>query len=147
VVVDTVSGTGAITASGSRSGLNYSTTYTIKATLTTSTTTPGRGNPDPVTTTRKTEAEPPPPPTPSVTISRGAENSVPFCEGTCYNVHLRTSNFTKGYTCYADDGRASYIQQTFSGPVNRDVTQWRIPAGRVVTVTCNDFITSNKVRF
>lgn len=147
VVVDTKSGTGSITASGSRSGLSYSTTYSIKATLTTSTTTPSRKSPDPVITTRKTEAKPPPPPTPSVTISRGAENSVPFCEGTCYNVHLRTANFTKGYTCYAEDGRASYIQQTFTGPVNRDVTQWRIPAGRVVTVICNDFISSNKVRF
>jgi len=129
-VVDTASGTGPISVSGKRTGLSYSTTYTIKATLTTSGTTPSRSNPDPVITTRKTEPKPPPP-APTVHVRNGAPASAydpdhPCLSNSCFYIHLTTKNFQGSYTCtlYYENGSQSLATTTFKSNVDQDVHHW-----------------------
>lgn len=116
-VVKTVTGSGALSVSGSRDGLNYSTTYTIKATLTTGATTPGRSSPAATSVTRRTGAKPPPP---SVHVSMGA---VRYCGGDadsdCRDIYLTTANFTSGYTCYYSSNYGEKWSQYYSKNVTR----------------------------
>ncbi|HML51652.1 MAG TPA: Ig-like domain-containing protein [Propionicimonas sp.] len=102
-VVDTASGSGSLKVAGSRSGLDYSTTYEVKATLTTSSTTPARSSPGSVVVSRKTSA----PPVKSVHI--WMSTSFHYADGTSWKqVYMTTSGFQGTYRCRVYDSAGLY---------------------------------------
>lgn len=114
-VVDTASGTGSIKVSGYRTGLSYSTTYTVKATLTTSNTTPSRSNPDPDIVKKTTgAAPPPPPPARKVSITLGGSYTGGLME---FKIYVTTSNFSGSYTCTAYVNGVRRYSQSYTGSV------------------------------
>ncbi len=141
-VVDTASGTGPITVAGSRSGLSYSTTYTIKATLTTSATTPSRANPDPVIVKRTTGAKPPPPvDTRSVRIT---VSDAPKAPG--YGiVRLYTSGFSGPFKCQRITNGVVTSTRDMPGDVS-GTSMGSVWPGDSVRVRC-DGISSNTVTY
>jgi hypothetical protein len=145
-LVDTATGKGSLTVSGSRTMADYSTNYTVRLELNTGTTTPSRSNPADDTDTVKTG----PPPPKTVKISAGAASPTAVCQAEfhaalCYSIHLVTNNFTDDYTCYLTGGTlADGVTRKgidFSGDTNSTVW-WVSPHPAPMFVTCGG-VTSN----
>ncbi len=124
-VVDTATGKGALSVSGSHTMGAYSTTYSVEAILKTSATTPGRSSPDSVTTTVKTDAAP---------IVRTVEVSWrDVLNHEVLHVVVRTAGFSGSYNCtthtngkgYFTNGSGGGTTKAYSGNAT-DTDSWVI---------------------
>jgi large repetitive protein len=147
-LVDTKSGSGAVSAAGS-STVGYSHTATVKAVLTTGATTPSRGDGGEDSTSVTTTA----PPT-SVSISRSSTRSTDtectyYGGGRCPYVHLTMSGFSGVHMCtiYDDAGHwTNDASRRRNVTGNFDDILWYYGFNSNVWVTCGG-VTSNTIHW